>query len=574
MQEVKLTIVTINRNNEKGLQDTLQSVLHQTYEGLLEYIVIDGASSDKSVAVIKSFELQMATNHPTYRFTWISEKDNGIYDAMNKGIQNATGEYCLFLNSGDCLAYDDSLEILMKHNLNGDIVSCNAIYKASQYQEEQYIISPIQPKASDIILKYLPHQATLIRRRLFDEIHLYDISFKVVSDWLFFIEVLLVHHKSYQHIQHFLALCDTTGISSNPDNCDLMREEFNRGLKLVLPNYYEDFIELKEHRKFQSSVAYSDFDNFRTSFLYRLFCAIRRRLIRCGFFKLKKKVKQYFFLRRLQREDKKKKMAITKEVYSWSASVLKSAHNSSDVIVSLTSYGKRVIDSLPFALYSILKQTVLPNRIAVYLDNTWNMQKLPKILKKYQELGIEFYFVDDIRSYKKLIPALKMFPDNPIVTIDDDFYYNSNLLDWLLSAYAKSDKKTVIGSWSAIEGRRNGHYLPYMQWKDSKYGNKYSEISLFAGNGTIYPPYIFDDEITKHNLFINLCPTADDIWFWAMEKRLAIKIEIISQAGYGLHIPVNRAVTYTNVGTLYIKNGIEGANNQQLNEVVNYYNLC
>ena len=93
MKKNKISVITINYNNKSGLEKTIQSVISQTYFEL-EYIIIDGGSSDGSIDVIKKYE-----NKIDY---WISEQDKGIYNAMNKGIAQAHGEYCNFMNSGDC----------------------------------------------------------------------------------------------------------------------------------------------------------------------------------------------------------------------------------------------------------------------------------------------------------------------------------------------------------------------------------------------------------------------------------------------------------------------------------------
>ena len=94
---MKLSIITINRNNAAGLEKTMLSVAAQTCKEI-EYIVVDGASTDESVEVVKKLEPQFA------HLRWVSEPDSGIYDAMNKGIRMASGYYIQILNSGDCLA--------------------------------------------------------------------------------------------------------------------------------------------------------------------------------------------------------------------------------------------------------------------------------------------------------------------------------------------------------------------------------------------------------------------------------------------------------------------------------------
>ena len=151
-----------------------------------------------------------------------------------------------------------------------------------------------------------------------------------------------------------------------------------------------------------------------------------------GYYRIKKNVKHRLFCRKLLKEDAKRKQEIRIAIEALQGTQLRRKEDESDIVVSLTSYGVRVNDTLPYTLYSLLCQTRVPNRIIVWLDNdNWNDDTLPPILKKIKEFGVEFRFVEDIRSYKKLIPALKSFPDNVIITVDDDLYYNPQTLEWL-----------------------------------------------------------------------------------------------------------------------------------------------
>lgn len=565
---MKLSVITVTLNNAFGLRRTLESVAAQTYFDF-EQIVVDGNSQDASVEVIKECST-VFTN-----FKWISEKDKGIYDAMNKGIKMANGEYCLFLNAGDALEDDSVLDVLFKNDVKSDIVSCNAIYEKSKYHDEHYVISPEVITASRLIVSYLPHQATLIRRSLFDDIHPYDTSFCVVSDWLFFIEALLKYNASYQHIQLFLSRCETEGISNNPKNNALMEEEFHRGLKKVLPLYYEDYLELRELRRKGLDAKERLSSVFSDSIWIWLLIAVRKRMMKMGYFNVKASIKRRLFYNRLRKEDKKKKVQLAEEIKRLPEKLLQCKNDSSDIIVSLTSYGKRVKDSAPYAIYSMFKQSRLPNRIVLWLDkDKWNDNNLPYLLKRLKKSGLEIRYCNDIMSYKKLIPSLKIYPDNPIVVIDDDFYYHQDFVDWMASAYNNSDKKTVFATWGCIPEKREGRYIPYSQWKDCRFGNEFSEYSLYGG-GSIYPPHVFDDEVLREDLFMKLCPTADDIWFWIQEKRMGVNVQLTEKHGYGLHILVDRVTAYKEYqnNTLYFENCIQGQNDQQLSAVLNYYGM-
>jgi len=293
-----------------------------------------------------------------------------------------------------------------------------------------------------------------------------------------------------------------------------------------------------------------------------------------GYYKIKKRIKHRLFCKRLIREDTAKKRNIQAQIMAMDRSRLYRNNNANDIIVSLTSYGVRVNDTLPYTLYSLLQQSYMPNRIVVWLDNVnWNEDKLPEVLKKLQSLGVEFYYVDDLRSYKKLIPALKKFPHNTIITVDDDMYYNNQLIKWLVDANNEYGGKSVIGTWGVVEEMVNGKYLPYSQWKDEVVSGTNPQFSLIGCGGILYPSDVFDDEILKEDVFMKLAPSADDLWFWAMEKRQGIPVRVTPNARYGLHTPVNRVDAWdpNRGGSLYLINEINGKNDFQLKNLIDYY---
>lgn len=181
----KLSIITINLNNKQGLLQTIQSVREQTFTDF-EYIVIDGASTDGSVEVITEYASLFSYS--------VSEPDTGVYHAMNKGILQATGEYCLFLNSGDCLYDSETLQKVFSQNFSEDIVygdSMNGdIY--CRYPEK---LTPLY-----LFRKPLLHQATFIKRSLFNTYGLYNEQYNIVSDWEFFLKVLYKEKCSYKYL--------------------------------------------------------------------------------------------------------------------------------------------------------------------------------------------------------------------------------------------------------------------------------------------------------------------------------------------------------------------------------------
>lgn len=198
---MKLSIITINYNNKAGLQRTIDSVICQTWRDF-EWIIIDGGSTDGSKELIEKYR-----EHFAYR---CSEPDKGIYNAMNKGIAKAKGDYLQFLNSGDALHNENVLFLIFKEGFNADIlygdlnlVSKNRIRK---------IIYPDHLTFPFFLCKSIGHPSSFIRTSLLKESN-YNENYKIVSDWYKFMELYL-ECRSFSHISLVIVDFDTTGISS------------------------------------------------------------------------------------------------------------------------------------------------------------------------------------------------------------------------------------------------------------------------------------------------------------------------------------------------------------------------
>ncbi len=232
---MKLSIITINYNNAEGLRRTMESVLNQSCRDF-EYIVIDGGSSDASKDIILSHCDRLAH--------WVSEPDKGIYNAMNKGIQAATGEYCLFLNSGDYLYSDSVIENILNMLYNEDIVSFVTINTDGRISHRKK--GPENLSLYSLIDASLPHPSTLIKRRILEQIGGYDESYKIVSDWIFFIEALIFSNATYRTIDYNLSVFDRASFSISSHQPDLRKEETKRYINSRLPRIFPDYF-LPEH---------------------------------------------------------------------------------------------------------------------------------------------------------------------------------------------------------------------------------------------------------------------------------------------------------------------------------------
>jgi len=213
---MKLSIITINKDNALELEKTCQSVMCQTFDDF-EWIVIDGASSDNSCEIIKKYSKKI-----TY---WISEPDTGVYNAMNKGIKKAQGEYCFFLNSGDLFADNNILKKIFDKNLQEDIIYGN-IYLVEKNDKKRVYYPPDKWTFRTFLITTIPHQSAFIKKQLFLEISLYDETLKIVSDWAFFLTAIVIYNKTYIHLPYFISFYDKGGISSDADKCYLEKLAF------------------------------------------------------------------------------------------------------------------------------------------------------------------------------------------------------------------------------------------------------------------------------------------------------------------------------------------------------------
>jgi len=229
-----LTIITVNLNNKDGLIQTLNSISSQDYQDF-EHIVIDGQSSDGSQEIIKQ---NKRINH------WISELDTGVYDAMNKGIELAKGEYLLFLNSGDYLVDDNVLKTVISTVHTEDIIYGNLLINEKDTKKEYYYPSKL---TFDFMFDYsLGHPCTFIKKTLFDRVGLYNTNHKIISDWIFFVNALVRCNASVRYIKDIISVFNTDGMSSKPENIESINNERIAFLKSEYAVLYHDYIKFRQ----------------------------------------------------------------------------------------------------------------------------------------------------------------------------------------------------------------------------------------------------------------------------------------------------------------------------------------
>lgn len=255
---MRLSIITINRNNAEGLRETMGSVFRQTYCDF-EYIVIDGASTDGSVNVIREMSASLKKGlsrdkslNNALSFNWISESDSGIYEAMNKGIRKAKGEYCLFLNSGDFLIASDVLERVFAQNPEADIICarCNVSDNGKVVWTSPYL-----PKVTlkDLYFVGIPHQSTFICRSLFEKYGMYREDFRYNSDIDFWYKAIVLGEATTQGVDVITTDYNLDGVSAHEaHNKVFINEHKQIEAQGFLPKVLPDYECWREERKLLS----------------------------------------------------------------------------------------------------------------------------------------------------------------------------------------------------------------------------------------------------------------------------------------------------------------------------------
>ena len=245
------------------------------------------------------------------------------------------------------------------------------------------------------------------------------------------------------------------------------------------------------------------------------------------------------------------------------------------VIVSLTSFPPRINDAF-YAICSLLNQRLRPDRLILWLAETQFPKKegdLPRRLLSLERLGLEIRWCEDLKSYKKLIPTLRNFPDAVIVTADDDLYYPEDWLERLYSAYLAYPDSIHCHRAHRINVNENGEVGSYATWPKEISKMAPSALNFPTGGaGALYPPGALHSDVLRKELFMELCPTADDIWFWAMSVLKGSQVRVVDNNISSLvYIDPEQEYRLKDTPTLSRVNVLNNGNDIQMNRLLDYY---
>lgn len=242
------------------------------------------------------------------------------------------------------------------------------------------------------------------------------------------------------------------------------------------------------------------------------------------------------------------------------------------VIISLTSYPKRMYD-IHLCLYSLLTQSFKPDSVILWLAREQfpnGLDDVPLKVLNLQQWGLTIKWCDDYRSYKKLIPSLQEYPNDIIVTADDDLFYSPDWLFVLWKNYLKSNRKSLIAHrCHRVQLQKDG-VQPYSQWRKcvDDCSRTFHNFPT-NGGGTLFPPNSLHDDVKNYALAAKYCPYGDDIWIWGMAVRHGTKIQVVDTPHRIRYVNAAREINMNDDGTLFQSN--KTGNDDQIRKLCNAY---
>lgn len=259
-------------------------------------------------------------------------------------------------------------------------------------------------------------------------------------------------------------------------------------------------------------------------------------------------------------------------LYSHEMGITKEKYAEHDIIVSLTTFGNRIND-VHLTIESLMEQTFKPNKIILWLDYIFEKVNLPQALVLLQKRGLDIAYCKDVRSYTKLVPALREYPEDAIITVDDDVIYEYDMLEHLILPYLDDKSYIYCHRYHNMTYDENGKLKPYNLW-DMCGTEMKSDINMFPTGvgGVLYPPHSLSDEVVDESVFLDICKYADDVWFKAMAlKKGTLPKRVYSHNAEGYEYMANPAVHDGGLASVNVLG--ESLNDAQIKAVFGKYNL-
>lgn len=581
---IKVSVIIPVYNVEKYLKKCLDTVINQTLKEI-EIICVDDGSSDNSLTILNEYQKSDS------RIIIFKQENRGPGETRNFALNNAHGEYVFFLDSDDWIEVDaleklygnaidndselvlfDSIEHLPNNHdkervfhilekfkdnifdytmvkrlvLNSFFVPWSKLYKTSFILENNIRYPPF-PLFVDVSfhvantslakrISYLPEKLYHYNKLNESSVQNTKIKMKrskVIFDVINHVENFLNEHNLFKDLElNFLEfkILQSKILFENIDNDS--KDEFYQILR-------ENYLSTNSNPELLSKLPfelYSFFIHVITFENYQQYNVVKH---------YKNNVNELF----CDYADKKELDLKLNEFNDIGIS------DDGDIIVSVTSYPER-IKEVKYTIYSILTQNLKPKKVVLWLADEEFPNKendLEKDLLNLKNNGLEIKWCDNLKSFKKLIPSLKGYPNDIIVTADDDVFYPKNWLESLYNAYLNNQNSLICMRCREIKVINNA-LDKYETWNLTQGFRQPSYLNFMTGiGGVLYPPNALNSEVLNYDLAKELCPSADDLWFWAMAVSDRTKIvKVDGQKPISLNI--SRDLKLTNQNRLFDSN--------------------
>ena len=559
----KVSVIIPVYNVEKYLRECLDSVLNQTLTDI-EIICINDGSTDNSLQILEEYAAK------DKRFIVISQENQGQSIARNRGIDIANGDYIFFLDSDDYLnnnilerlyatAIDTSTDYVMsKAKAFADVqeISCLKFAKKMNEKYLNFEIYDTYKITKENFGHFIDNYPCVVWGNLYKKSFINDNNLRFINmnikredeGWFLKATSLCPSISMINNIGVMYRIRHKSTMSNLKEDDAKAKKDIILNVKNALEYISNNNDNYYFKNKILDSAVYSAYFGIDIPFLFRFIWCKHNKRITIGFVPI-------------YRDKISKQKRIIKilgiPVY------IKKLSDKKKYIISLTSFPAR-INIVHLAIESLISQTYKADKIVLWLSKEEfpNREKdLPSELLELRKKGLEIDWCNDIKSYKKLIPALKKYPNDVIITADDDLIYDKKWLEYLINSYKKNPAVINAHRCHRINYINNKFCISWEYFKSKKANFNYF---CTTGGGIVYPPNSFNKEVFNEKIFMRLCPTNDDLWFWAMVVLNNKKIKVIEN-----NISDLNYINGTQENCLWQYN--EDNTNNQLENVLEHY---
>lgn len=498
----------------------------------IEFIFVNDGSTDNTLMSLQKYTKEYS------RFVVVSQSNQGSGAARNSGLNIAHGEYIGFVDSDDLISPDYFLKLYEKAVQNrADIAATTQVFCISSKGKKkakdtglhgQTVISSDQDKSSVVLASGMSYNKIYKRSFLFEHQLCFSNFRNAAEDNFFTMKAMIKAGKIAVEDQATYFYC-----KNQNSQTEKLKDRSQFSMIDVYKSLYS-FISAQDPLKTDQSFWFEVWEK-----------------------RLRKDIVEFY-----QTMNPLLRPEFLAELQTAFSQLFK------PVIISLTSYPAR-IGTVASTIKSLLKQSYPFEKIVLWLAEEEFAQRekdLPADLTSLLCEKFEIRWCKNIRSYKKLIPALNTFQDKIIITTDDDIIYPSDFAERLMITHLLNPHSLCCHRAHQIVFDKAGNILPYCQWIYDVEGGRTDKNLFFTGvGGVLYPPQSLHDDVCREDLFMNLCPTGDDIWFWAMAMLRGTQICLVKNNMKHLDY-----IDGTQENCLWSLNS-QGKNDEQLSAVLKKY---